>query len=43
MRLAFSFQNGEQAEVNVPVLEPDETYADIEIPEPPDEPRKAEP
>jgi hypothetical protein len=37
VRLAFMFQNGEEADVNVPVLdagEPGETYGDIEIPSP---------
>jgi hypothetical protein len=38
VRLAFMFQNGEEAALNVPVLAPDDTYADIEIPEPTDEP-----
>ena len=35
VRLAFSFESGEEAELNVPVLEPGEDYADIEIPEDP--------
>jgi hypothetical protein len=38
VRLAFMFQNGEEASLNVPVLAPDDTYADIEIPAPTDEP-----
>ena len=33
VRQAFTFQNGEEAEINVPVLAPGEDYADIEIPE----------
>ena len=33
VRLAFTFENGEEAEINVPVLAPGETYADVEIPE----------
>jgi hypothetical protein len=33
VRVAFTFERGEAAEVNVPVLAPGETYADIEIPE----------
>ena len=33
VRLAFTFANGEEAELNVPVLEPGEDYADVEIPE----------
>jgi hypothetical protein len=35
VRLAFTFANGEEAEINVPVLAPGTTYADIEIPEAP--------
>lgn len=35
VRLAFSFQNGEEAELNVPVLSPGETYGDIDIPSAP--------
>jgi hypothetical protein len=35
IRLAFSFANGEEAELNVPVLAPGEDYADIEIPDAP--------
>ena len=38
VRLAFTFANGEEAELNVPVLAPGETYADIEIPSPTSEP-----
>ena len=37
VRLAFTFESGEEAELNVPVLEPGEDYADIEIPEAPAE------
>lgn len=33
VRLEFTFANGEAAELNVPVLEPGEDYADVEIPE----------
>jgi hypothetical protein len=35
VRLAFTFANGEEVELNVPVLEPGEDYADVEIPEAP--------
>ena len=35
VRVAFTFESGEEVEVNVPVLEPGVDYADIEIPEPP--------
>ena len=31
VRLAFSFRNGEEAELNVPVLEPGEYYDDVEL------------
>ena len=37
VRLVFTFESGEEAELNVPVLEPGEDYADIEIPEAPAE------
>ncbi len=33
VRVLFTFQNGEETLVNVPVLEPGETYGDIEIPD----------
>lgn len=33
VRVAFSFDNGEEVEVNVPVFPPGTDYADIEIPE----------
>jgi hypothetical protein len=32
VRLTFSFQNAQEATVNVPVLEPDETYKDVPLP-----------
>ena len=32
VRLAFTFANGEETSLNVPVLTPGEDYADIEIP-----------
>ena len=32
VRLSFTFANGEQADLNVPVLAPGEDYADVEIP-----------
>ncbi len=35
VRLAFTFESGEEIEVNVPVLAPGVDYADIEIPEAP--------
>ena len=34
VRVSFTFANGEEAEVNVPVLAPGEDYADVQIPEP---------
>lgn len=34
VRVTFSFANGEEATLNVPVLEPGEDYADVELPEP---------
>ena len=34
VRLTVSFENGEDVEVNVPVLEPGTDYAEVEIPEP---------
>jgi hypothetical protein len=33
VRLTFEFQNADAATLNVPVLEPGETYADVELPE----------
>lgn len=33
VRLALSFDNGEEVELNVPVFPPGEDYADVEIPE----------
>ena len=33
VRVSFTFESGEEAELNVPVLAPGEDYADIEIPE----------
>ena len=32
VRLTFSFQNAQEATLNVPVLEPDETYSDVQLP-----------
>jgi hypothetical protein len=34
VRVTFQFANAEPATLNVPVLEPGETYADVEVPEP---------
>jgi hypothetical protein len=33
VRLKLSFANGEEAELNVPVLEPGSTYDDVELPD----------
>ena len=33
VRLTFSFQNAQEATLNVPVLEPDETYKDVQLPD----------
>jgi len=32
IRLTFSFQNAQEATVDVPVLEPDDTYSDVQLP-----------
>ena len=34
VRLTISFQNAQEATLNVPVLEPDETYSDVQLPGP---------
>ncbi len=42
VRLAFTFEHGEEAEVNVPVLAPEGPYADLEIPSPTSKPTTPE-
>ncbi len=39
VRLVFSFRNGEEVELDVPVLAPGTTYSDVELPTPSETPK----